>query len=227
MNLTVATYNIHSCIGRDRRFDPERIVRVLKELDAEVIALQEVPLLREGGSALSDCIAALMPHAFIAGRTLIRGTGHYGNALLTTFPARAVRLLDLSVSRREPRGAIDADLHAGERMLRVVNTHLGLRAGERRRQLRMLLQSFADAEQPAVFMGDINEWGSWARVLRGLNDHFCSMPAPRTYPASLPLLRLDRIWVARSTCVVKLYAHASALARTASDHLPLRAVLSI
>src|SRR4051812_26782166 len=38
---TIASYNIHKCVGTDGRFDPERISRVVAEIDADVIALQE------------------------------------------------------------------------------------------------------------------------------------------------------------------------------------------
>ncbi|MBE0620154.1 MAG: endonuclease/exonuclease/phosphatase family protein [Burkholderiales bacterium] len=228
MRLVLATYNVHGCIGRDARFDPARTLGVLRELDADVIALQELQwdpgearhLLAEFGRQLG--------YSALAGPTLMRGDGHYGNALLTRLGVRGVDRIDLSLPGREPRGALDASLDAGSAALRVIATHLGLRPEERRAQMRRLLALMSDrASAPLILMGDLNEWFLWGRPLRWLRRHFGRTPAPSTFPAAWPLFALDRIWVEPGRLLGKTCAHSSPLARAASDHLPLRAELNL
>ena len=226
MRLRLATYNIHACVGSDGRFDPERIVQVLEELDAAVVALQEVEHHRVEGQDLLDYLAAAAGLTAIAGPTLLRGTRDYGNALLTRLPVLAVKRIDLSVADREPRGALDVALAWGPLRMQVVATHLGLRPGERRWQTRRLLTLFESTSADlAALLGDLNEWLLWGRPLRWLRRHFPVIANPPTYPARFPLFALDRIWVRPRALVRNLQAHHSPVARMASDHLPLKALL--
>jgi len=226
LRCTLATYNVHRCIGRDARRDPARTLEVLRELDADVIALQELHWRpREALHLLAEFGAAL-GYAWLAGPTFMREDGHYGNALLTRLGVRESARVDLSLPGREPRGALDARLDAGGVGLRVIATHLGLRPGERRAQMRRLLALMRlHASTPLVLMGDLNEWFLWGRPLRWLRRHFGDTPAPSTFPAGWPLFALDRIWVEPRGLLDDIRPHASALARSASDHLPLRAEL--
>ena len=219
--LTIATYNIHSAIGVDRRFSPQRIANVLQEIGADIIALQEVPL---GGPRVSDVLAYLQgATGFFAapGPTVRFPQGLYGNAVLSRFPIDKIRTIDLSFGRCEPRGALDADVVCHGHPLRIVAAHLGLRFGERRWQIRRLLETFDTDEMPVVLMGDINEWLLWGRALRWLTSHFQKAPAPPTFPSRLPVFSLDRIWIRPHHRLVQVRAHATPLARIASDHLPL------
>jgi endonuclease/exonuclease/phosphatase family metal-dependent hydrolase len=136
-----------------------------------------------------------------------------------------VRRIDLGVGRREPRGAIDVDLTCGGVPLRILAVHLGLGPGERREQVRRLLRALTDEREdmPTVLVGDINEWLLWGRPLRWLHDHFGRTHGPATFPAWLPVLALDRIWIKPPGVPIRIRAHRSALARIASDHLPLYA----
>jgi endonuclease/exonuclease/phosphatase family metal-dependent hydrolase len=134
-----------------------------------------------------------------------------------------MRCLDLSFGSHEPRGAVDADVDCHGHLLRVVATHLGLRLAERRDQIRRLLQVFDTEEMPVILMGDINEWFVWGRSLRWLVSHFQAVPAPRTFPSRRPLFALDRIWIRPRHRLVHVKAHATPLAKVASDHLPLLA----
>jgi endonuclease/exonuclease/phosphatase family metal-dependent hydrolase len=226
MRLTLVTYNVHACVGGDGRFDPERTVKVLKEIDADIVALQEVEDHPVGGSDLLDYMASAVGLSAIPGPTMLRETRGYGNALLTRLPVLAANRIDLSLPRREPRGALDVTLDWGGQVMRVVATHLGLRPGERRAQIRRLLALFESYHAgPGVLLGDLNEWLLWGRPLRWLNRHFASTPHPRTYPARFPLFDLDRIWVRPRTLLRSVETHTSPLARLASDHLPHKAVL--
>ena len=228
MALTLASYNIHRAIGRDRRREPARILGVLREIDPDVVALQEVEAHDAGGDMLA-WLAAETGMRAIAGTTLLRHDGHYGNGLLTRCEVDATELIDLSFRNREPRGAIVADLRLnGSGGLRVVATHLGLRPAERRAQVERLVKAFTwDEQARSVLMGDLNEWFLWGRPLRHLHRYFEQTPAVPTFPSGRPILALDRLWTHPGSILRELKAHDSALARVASDHLPLVAKLEL
>jgi len=219
--LTVATYNIHSAIGTDGRFDPQRVAGVLREIGADVIALQEVPL---GDTRRENVLAVLQRatgyHA-VEGPALDLPHRRYGNAVLSRYPVLATRSIDLSFGSREPRGALDADIDVDGNPLRIVATHLGLRPAERCDQIARLLQVFDTDRMPVILMGDVNEWFVWGRCLRRLVTHFEAVPAVRTFPSRWPLLPLDRIWISPRHRLLRINVHATPLARKASDHLPL------
>jgi endonuclease/exonuclease/phosphatase family metal-dependent hydrolase len=219
--LAIATYNIHGAVGCDGKFAPERIAGVLAEMQADVIALQEVPL---GGSKTMNVLAELAKatgYVAAEGPACVRPERRYGNAVLSRSPILSLRSIDLSFGSREPRGAVDADVDCHGHMLRVVATHLGLRPAERRDQIRRLLRAFNTEEMPVILLGDINEWFVWGRTLRWLVSHFQAVPAPKTFPSRYPMFALDRIWIRPRHRLVHVEVHATPLARIASDHLPL------
>lgn len=226
VRLKVASYNIHRGIGRDGKFDPERTRAVLDEIDADVVALQEVESAASGFDMLRYLAQALGCEG-IAGSTLLRATGHeYGNAIITRFRPLAVRRVNLSVPHREPRGALDVDIDLYGEPIRIINTHLGLLPGERRKQIRKLLDVIGkDYPLPTVLLGDLNEWFLWGRPLRWLHREFEETAAPNTFPARCPMFALDRLWVRPRQLLCDLAVHASRLARVASDHLPLVATI--
>ena len=229
-SVRIATYNIHTCIGVDRRYDPGRIATVLREIDADIACLQEVAA-RRGSDRHHDQWAYL---GEVTGRRVITGMGlrerlgRFGNAILTRFPVLTARAIDLSVSGYEPRGAIDADLLIGDRVLRVIATHFGLHAVERRLQANRLMavlgeqlaanRRLADA---VLLMGDLNEWRGRSGAIRLLDRRLGPSAAARTFPSWLPVLALDRIYAEGPAVLHDLYVYRSPLARLASDHLPL------
>lgn len=223
--LRVATWNIHGAVGQDGQFDPARIARVLVEMNADIIALQEVPL---GGHHWPNVLHALersLGQVGVAGPTFDVSGRHFGNAILSRYPILATRRINISFGSHEPRGALDADIYCHGYPLRVVATHLGLRAAERNAQVQRLLQCFDTATMPVLLMGDVNEWFVWGKPLRHLVSHFQSVPAPATFPSACPIFALDRIWIRPRHRLVRVRAHRSRLARTASDHLPLLAFI--
>lgn len=225
MRSVVATYNIHRAVGRDGVFDPARVAGVLAEIDAHVVALQEVQRGAAGRDLVELCRERLAADA-VSGATMLRRDAEYGNVLLTRYPVRSVTRLDLSVPPHEPRGALDVVVDCGGWRLRVIATHLGLLPYERRRQVRTLLAALERGEDlPTVLMGDLNEWFLWGRPLRWLHVQFRRTPAPATFPAGLPVFALDRFWVRPRALLERLAVHATPLARIASDHLPLVATL--
>ncbi|AOJ76824.1 endonuclease/exonuclease/phosphatase family protein [Burkholderia ubonensis] len=226
-NLRIATYNIHGGYGAWPARAVERIVAVIRELDADVIALQEVPL---GGSRGADVLAHLRAATGLnaaAGVTIDTTERRYGNAVLSRCPIRAARTLDLSFRHREPRGALDADIDCGAGLIRVVATHLGLSAAERSEQVQRLLAAFDTGAMPVILLGDINEWLMRGRALRTLVTRFRRAPAPRTFPTLYPLFALDRIWIHPGELLVDVAVHRSMLARHASDHYPLVAQMRV
>jgi len=221
--VTLCTYNIHAAVGTDGRLDAARTAAVIREIDSDIVALQEVEHHAVGGDDLPAFLARSGGYRPYLGPTLLRYEHLYGNVLLSRLPVSDMRHIDLSVPRREPRGAIEIDVRAGDTRLRIINTHLGLSPGERRRQVRRLLQHLDT--QPAadltVLTGDINEWFLWGRPIRWLNRRFARMPAPPSFPSAWPLLALDRIWLSPGERLVSLHTHLSETARSASDHLPV------
>jgi endonuclease/exonuclease/phosphatase family metal-dependent hydrolase len=224
--VTVATWNIHGAIGADRRYAPSRIIDVLKEVDADVVALQEVASQQEHEDFLVTLEKGTGYHVVAGPLRQRRGTD-FGNALLSRFPVTNVAHLDLAINNYEPRGAIDVCLDVGQSTpLRVIGTHLGLRPGERREQVKRLLAVVErDVPHPTLLMGDLNEWYLLGRPLRWLHAHFRATPSPATFPSRRPVFALDRIWVTPARCLTRVARHASPLARIASDHLPLTADL--
>jgi endonuclease/exonuclease/phosphatase family metal-dependent hydrolase len=214
----------------DGRRDVERIARVLGSLDTRLIGLQEVGTDFAGGkkSGQMEYLAQATGLEAIAGHTIERQTGPFGNVLLTSWRVLDSRLLDLSVPGREPRGAIDAHIAIEGLTVRVIVTHLGLSAAERRYQVRRLLEALSQGQNRFIVMlGDINEWVLRSRPLRWLYGRFGTPPAPRTFPSWFPLFALDRIWVLPRDVLLEVHADTTPLTRIASDHLPVRAVIGI
>ena len=229
-SVRVVTYNIHSCVGVDRRYDPSRISTVLQEIDADIACLQEV-----AASRRSERHADQWAYLGVAtGCRVVTGTGvcqprlRFGNAILSRFPVLAARLIDLTVAGHEPRGAIDADLLIGERVLRVIATHFGLHAGERRQQANQLMAALRESlpanrrEAHAVLlMGDLNEWRGRRGAIRSLDRSLGPSAAAPTFPSWMPVLALDRIYADGPAVLSDVGVYRSPLARLASDHLPL------
>jgi len=228
--LRVASYNIHRGIGSDGHYRPARIRQVLRRLDAQVIALQEVESGEQHGELL-EYLVEDRDWRVIEGPTLQRHSGRYGNAVLTSLPLLNDQLLDLSFKQREPRGAIDLRLQHPQRALRIIATHLGLLPGERRAQTRQLLD-WIGPPQPAaktttLLLGDMNEWFLWGRPLHWLRAYFGATPAPATFPSRWPLLALDRIWLYPRRQLLHTQVLRTPLTRLASDHLPIIASLQL
>jgi endonuclease/exonuclease/phosphatase family metal-dependent hydrolase len=150
------------------------------------------------------------------------------NALLTRREVGAVRVHDLSYKSREPRSALDVELHAGGRAMRVIVTHLGLRPGERRYQVRKLLTVLREIppEQGVVVLGDINEWLPIGRPLRWLHGLLGKPPWQRSFPVWAPVFALDRVWTRPLGALLGFTVHRSVESRRASDHYPVKAVVA-
>lgn len=229
--IALASYNVHSCVGMDRRRKPSRIADVIRELNVDIVALQEVDN-QPGDDVESmqlEYLSDVLGMAAVPGLRMIRKTGEYGNAVLTRFPIVAVRRHDLSYPLCEPRGALDIHLDIDGQPLRVVAAHLGLRRPERRFQWQRVLEALAAEgnDMPTCILGDMNEWYRRSRTLKEAHRLFGEPPAPPAFPSFFPMLALTRIWVRPSSALVSIDVHRSDLAKVASDHLPLKAVVDV
>lgn len=239
--VRVMTYNVHSCIGMDGRLSPERIARTIARHGADIVALQELDVQRRrtGGIDQAQLIARHLEMNFHFHPALHLEEERYGDAILTDLPMRLVRAGSLpGFSSHEPRGAlwVVIDLGGGAE-LNVLNTHLGLTAGERRLQTQALLgpEWLGDprCRDPVVLCGDLNAMPSSlvCRMLRTrLRDvqleHETHRPRA-TFFTRFPMARIDYVFVSPGVGIRDIDVPGGALARVASDHLPLIVDLAI
>lgn len=231
--MKVASYNIHKCRGTDGRIRPDRILEVVKELNADLIAMQEVDKRfgRKDGLLDPEAIRRETGMRLLVQSDLPQGHGWHGNALLVRAEPKSYRRLRLRLPGFEPRGAIVAELDFGDGEFRVIAAHLGLLRKSRLDQASALLKAHREmAPMPTILMGDFNEWRSRRRsALSILEQTFGGGVSPRSFPSRRPIFALDRILGWPDGVISDLAVHVSPLARLASDHLPLtaRALISI
>lgn len=224
----MASYNIHYCIGTDRRFSPTRIAQIIKHLNADIVALQEVGWHYRGRAGL-DQFEFLHEHTgFPVYRGLTRSheRAHFGNAILTRLPVRSQEQFDLSVRHRAPRGALALEIDLGGTSLTLFNTHLGLDPWERRTQIARLVDTIDDTA-PTLLVGDFNEWRAQPSMMAELEKKLPRIVAPPSFHTRRPLLRYDRIYGTHHVTVLGCGAERSALARRGSDHLPVYAHVEV
>jgi endonuclease/exonuclease/phosphatase family metal-dependent hydrolase len=229
----VATYNTHKCRGIDGRIRPSRVADVLTELEADVIALQEVVSLKGGRTEQNQAqyLADAAGYDYRIGETRKLRGAVYGNVILSRFPVREVRVYDLTASRREARGCIRCDLEiAPGKIVHLFNVHLGTGYIERRKQARLLMSREVllspQLKHPRLIIGDFNEW-TRGLVSKSLQHSFESVDIQlhlnrkRTYPGVLPIMHLDHMYFDRDLALEEFLLHRSRMALLASDHLPL------
>lgn len=246
--IRVATYNVHKCRGFDGKISPLRIISVIKELNADILCLQEVvnapgePVLHGSARGYDQAgeIARAMPEytwAFGANRPLHGGV--YGNMTLARLPILASRNYDLTRPERsrEERGVLQTEIEIAEgETLHVFNVHLGTGPVERRFQGERLLGTEILAQPtlkgPRLVLGDFNEW-TRGLTTRLLKREFLSfkpkhvLQFPRTYPGMLPFLSLDHFYYEPPLELETTRLFRTRKALVASDHLPLIAIFRI
>lgn len=223
VSVRVATWNVHSCIGRDRVHDPGRVRRLVRSMRADIVALQEVDGRlddRDGFRELSGILGRHHAHC----RTLRTPEGDYGHLLLTRWPLQDWRVHDISVAGREPRSVIDAVIETPHAPVRALATHLGLDRKERAHQVRALARLLGGSGMATILLGDFNEPTRFGPAARTFDRLLVSAGRRRTFPARRPLMPLDRIWFSPPLDLVK--ARTLPELGHASDHLPLLADLA-
>lgn len=226
--MRVMTWNIHGALGRNPRFDLDRVIALVRRRQPDIVALQEVDSRRareaHAGNPFDVLQAALGSHG-IGAKTVVTTDGEYGQALFSRWPLLNTEIHDLSYPEREPRRAICVDVATPGGLLRVIATHLGLSLRERRSQAIALLKMLGRLDRPTLALGDFNDWfwagsvrRSLARALPGFSRH-------RTFPAVLPLLQLDRVFLFPASALIATRTDREA--RHISDHLPVIADLAL
>jgi len=234
--LQLASYNVHKGVGTDMRRDPGRTIAVLREIGADIVALQEVDRRFGDRAGVLDLDrlkeeTGLVP-VTLSDRLGLRAAGWHGNLLLIR-GAEVEAAEPVTLPGLEPRGAILADLRVAGQPLRIIAAHLGLMRQSRLVQARRLADEIGGSDdRPTILMGDFNEWRLGADcglmpLRRGLRAVKRSAATVASFPAHYPILPLDRIIGCRQSSLGQVALHDSPLARRASDHLPITARLRL
>jgi endonuclease/exonuclease/phosphatase family metal-dependent hydrolase len=222
--LRVATYNVHGCVGTDGRHDPDRIASVVAELEADIVALQEFtyPASVALESRMPVTLTMLDRYECVLGPTRQTAAECFGNALFTRHRIIEVHRFDLSIERREPRGALAATIEVRGNVVHVLAAHLGLRIRERRFQVGQILEYLESVRHTlVVVLGDFNDWLPGRSVVHVLDHRLGRPPRPASFPVFCPIVALDRVWVNPSRALQRIFSHRTPTARLASDHFPV------
>jgi endonuclease/exonuclease/phosphatase family metal-dependent hydrolase len=238
--VKIATYNIHKCVGMDRKYSPERIVEVLKEIDADIIGLQEVLCHShiQKRDHQAEFIAEELGMDFRLGDNRKIKGGDYGNVVLSRLPIRNHTNHDISVTKYEPRGCLQAeiDLNGGGLPLHFINLHMGTSYFERRQQVHKILAEHVlhrpELVGRRIIAGDFNEWinGLTTKLFRSSFqsvDPRLHLGTTRTFPGLLPLVHLDHVYFDDSFFLKDASLHRSKTSLVASDHLPIVAEFEV
>ncbi|BBD00428.1 MULTISPECIES: endonuclease/exonuclease/phosphatase family protein [Sphingobium] len=228
--IRVASYNIRKAIGTDRRRVPERVLEVLAEVDADIVALQEAD--RRFGVRSAAIPPLLMDNQSgyrpVPLNVQTDSMGWHGNAILVRKEAEVGSHDVLHLPYLEPRGATMAEVTLNGASVRVFGMHLDLSGLWRRRQAAAVIHAAAQGEaMPTVLMGDLNEWSAGRGCLADFARHYSFAPCGRSFHARRPVARLDRIMHCGKLKLTNCGVHESAAARKASDHLPIWAEFAV
>ncbi len=240
MQFRILSYNIHKCIGGvDRKYKPERIIETIDYYKPDIVLLQEVDdgVPRSRRDRQVDLLADALgfEHKVYQANVFLR-IGCYGNAILSHFPMSNKLDVNLTVEpKKRRRGlAVQVRLHDEHhtKSIELVNVHLGLAAYERAIQLYRLIDdthlSHVRSDKPILLGGDFNDvWENLCKKILTTKGFNSVLGKSKTYPAVYPSRALDRIFHRGKVQVLNAFVGHSALARVASDHLPIIADLSL
>lgn len=231
-DTVVASYNVHKCIGTDKVFDPIRIVHVISELNADIMALQEAD------KRFGDRIG-LLDLDFLKSETGLipvpintmspQGHGWHGNALFLR-NGKVKDILQIKLPGVEPRGALIVELEMQTGLIRIIAAHFGLLHHSRIQQAKLILSILEKRKvMPTIMVGDLNEWrigrtSSLASLAPFFDLRLGTLPS---FPSRFPVFALDRVFAFPQQLVSHIEIHNSPLARIASDHLPIKAEIDL
>ncbi|CAN5430036.1 hypothetical protein BH23ACI1_BH23ACI1_15340 [soil metagenome] len=235
VDLRIATYNVHRCRGMDRRTLPSRIAEVIRSMNADVVALQEVIGAGPAGAGQAEELGAALGMGWVMAPVRHLRNHLFGNVVLSRFPIVHHSQYELTWRTCEARGCQRADLDVGGPLpLHIYNVHLGTAVLERRYQAPRLASFVHDrrVQGPKIILGDFNEWlrGLATSTLSSLFesiDIYAHLKRRRTYPGIFPVLHLDHIYYEGRVEVRGMELVRTRTALMASDHLPLVADLRI
>ncbi|MDQ8023595.1 MAG: endonuclease/exonuclease/phosphatase family protein [Moraxellaceae bacterium] len=242
--LNVCTYNIHKGFSQfNRRLMVHQLRERLRTLNPDILFLQEVQGQHSRHALRHSDWPAHGQHEFLAednwqaayGHNAVYGHGHHGNAVLSRFPIAAAANHDVSLTRLERRGLLHCQLNLNDTIVHGICVHLSLTESQRRRQLELLAEHVErniPRDEPLIIAGDFNDWrvhaSDWLAERLNLHEAFTEFdeqPA-RSFPSSLPVLRLDRIYL-RGLRVRDAQVHSGPRWAKLSDHAPLTAELEL
>jgi len=232
--VRIATYNIHRSRGLDGRTRPDRIAAVIRAIDADIVAMQEVVGAGPRGGGHAEEIGAALGMGWVMAPARQWRGHHFGNAVLSRLPITAHLEHDLSWKTCEPRRMQRVDVSVAGHTLHVYNVHLGTAILERRHQAERLAAIVCDRHTigPKLVLGDFNEWMR-GLVTKTLSEKLNSvdlrnhLQRRRTYPGLFPVLHLDHIYYAGRLEITGIELPRTRLALVASDHLPLVADVTL
>ena len=187
--VRVMTWNIHGSVGRNPRFDLERVVALVQRHEPDIVALQEIDSRRAREAHVDDPFNVLqeaLGNHGIGAKTVTTADGEYGQALISRWPMANTEIHDLSFPEREPRRAICSDIQTPGGPLRVIATHLGLSFRERHTQTAALLKMLDNLRTTTVALGDFNDWLWAGSVRRSLGRVLPGYTRHRTFPSRCP-----------------------------------------
>lgn len=220
--VRIATYNLQKCVGLDLRRRPDRTLRVINDLRADIVVLQEVDKrLPPRPSALPHDMVEqagwqTLPFAAPGG-----SLGWHGNGMLVRPGISVCGTSHLNLPGLEPRGAICADVQTAIGPLRIVGLHLGLIRRYRLLQVAAIMRDLGrKPARPTLLAGDFNDWGRGA-ALDATAQGVDFVTTPPSFPAPQPVAMLDRFALGAELTAVASGVHTRRPARVASDHLPV------
>ena len=235
--LRIMTYNVHSCIGMDGKLAPERIARLIARHEPDIVALQEIDVgrVRTDSADQAQVIADHLGMDVHFHGALHLERERFGDAVLTHLPMRLIKAADLPrlplSPTSEPRGALWVEIKAFGKKIQFINTHLSLRGRERRAQVESLLSrhwlGHPKCQTPTILCGDFNlqpnsrEWQTLNTALSDVQNATLDHIPQKTFASRLPTLRIDHIFIDNALQAIGVQIPNNALARVASDHLPL------
>lgn len=224
--LRFLTYNIHGCIGRAGHYQPNAVLEVIRESDADIVALQEVVDETRERIRFIDTLQELGYRSVVHARTIDKPEGPYGIAMLSRI--EPTEMQEIELGGLEPRKALRFHIEHPEGALDLCNTHLGLAGTERWKQIEKLSDILADADERhhdklQILMGDLNEWRPWTRLMRTVRGRFKWVSSTPTFPSRRPIFALDRIAIRGNPTSVRFQRINNSPAVRASDHRALLA----
>jgi endonuclease/exonuclease/phosphatase family metal-dependent hydrolase len=228
LSIRLMTWNIHGALGRNPRFDLERVVHLVQRHAPDIVALQEIDSRRARAAHIDnpfDVLQQALGEHGVDARSVTTADGDYGQALISRWPMLNTEIHDLSYPEREPRRAICSDIQTPAGPLRVIATHLGLSLRERRSQAIALLKMLGAVRHTTVALGDFNDWFWAGSVRRSLARALPAFTRHATFPSTWPLFQLDRIYLWPPPALVG--SRTDLEARAISDHLPVIADIRI
>ena len=234
LTISVASYNVHKCVGVDGMFDPGRILNVVLELGADIVALQEADQRFGSRRGLLDLKALYEKGGYRS--VLDQGSrrlshGWHGNVILYREGSGKVsNVHKMTLPGFEPRGAVLVDFDFADLPLRIIGAHLGLLKSSRARQAEAILNAAHPVgDRAVILLGDTNEWRTGGRsALKPFDPHLSDVDMTvASFPSRFPLWPLDRVLTNKHVTVYEMQAVETELSRVASDHLPVKAVIGV